>query len=114
MLFITGVRDEGFKIGGAEVVADGLDAAGLIEMIADVKGFHLAAGADECGEVPTCGTAPDAEACGVDLIRRGVRAQPADGSFAVFDLRGENGMAAQSVVDAGDGVTAFEPTLSEW
>lgn len=114
MLFITGVRDEGFEIGGAEVVADGLNAAGLIEMIANVKCFHIATGADECSEVPTCGTAPGTEACGVDLIRRGVCSQPADGSFAVFDLRGENGMAAEAVINAGDGVTAFEPTLSEW
>lgn len=114
MVFISGMRDKGFEIGGAVVVADGLDAAGLIKVIADVKGFHLATGADKSGEVSACGATPDAEACGVDLVCRGVRAQPANGGFAVLDLRGENGMAAEAVVDAGDGVTAFEPTLSEW
>ncbi len=113
MFFIAGVGDEGFEIGGAEVVADGLDAAGLVEVFADIERFHVAGGADECGEVAPCGTAPDAEAGGIDVVGGGVGAEPADGGFAVFDLGGEDGVAAEAVVDAGDGVSALDPILAE-
>lgn len=62
MFLIAGVGDEGFEIGGTEVVAGGLDAAGLVEVFSDIERFQVAGGADECGEVAPGGAAPDAEA----------------------------------------------------
>ena len=49
-------------------------------------------------------SAPDADVVGIEVVLGGVGPQPADRRLAVFDLRGEDGVLAEAVVDAGHGV----------
>ena len=93
------------KIGRTIPIANGLHSAGDFVVIADVpfERLHVAAGAEQRDEMPAGRRTPNAEAFGIDSVIVGMRAQEADRGFAVFDLRGKHGMAAQAIVDTRNG-----------
>ena len=47
---------------------------------------------------------PDADVAGIEVVLLGICPQPANGCLAVLDLGGEEGVLAQSVIDARHGV----------
>jgi hypothetical protein len=94
------------KVGGSEPVDDGLDAAGVVEIVISTFEFSDAAGgAEEGGEVSAGGGAPGNETICGQTVLRGMSAQPSDSGLAVVDLRGEFGVLGETIVNVGDGKT---------
>ena len=101
------------EIGWAEPVYDGLHTTGLLEVIDGTFQFGSATGDAEQGdEMAAGGCAPGDEFVRVEVVFFGIRAEPADGSFAVVDLGGEFGFLTQAVSDLGDCVTVFQKAQS--
>ena len=92
------------EIGGSEEVRNRLHATGDVEVLAYVE-LLVRAGRSEHGhQVSARRGAVRTESLRIVAVLLRVRAQPADGRFAVFDLRWPQGIAAQAVVDRGHGV----------
>lgn len=91
------------------------DSTRRLQQVADVKvGAVLGAGtrdAQHGGVVGAGRLAPGDDAGGVEAVLRvggGVGAQPAHGGLAVLDGGGEGRVAAEAVVERGDGGTVAE------
>ncbi len=94
------------EVGRAEEIHHRLHPTRLFRVAAlalEIKGAP--GGAQERDQVPTGRRSPDADAFRVQVVRLCVRPQPADGRLAVLDLRGEDGVLAQPVVDGGHRVS---------
>ena len=100
------------EVRGAEPIDAALDGAGLLEVRAHVEIAHMAGDGEQGGEVAAGAGAPRGDFLRVVAVLGGVRAQPADGGFAILDLRGEDGVLAEPILDAGDGDAFLEQGLA--
>jgi hypothetical protein len=87
------------EVGGTEIVHHRLHTVGLIEVRADIKLLRVAGRAEQRGQVPARRATPRGEAVRIEPILRGVRPEPADGGFAVLNLRRRFRELAEPVVD---------------
>lgn len=96
-------------IGGAEKVDHTGDFGILIGVRTEgaVHFWHPGTGAEDGGEVAAGGGAPNDKAVGVEVVLFGVGFDPADRGFAVVDLGGPWGFAAEAVANTDSGGLAF-------
>ena len=90
------------EVGRTVEVDDALNRAGLVEVRAHIESGLVTRRAEEGNEVAARRFARRADMGGIKVVFPGVGAEPADRGFAVLDLRGENGVLAEAVPDAGD------------
>jgi hypothetical protein len=102
------LSDHGEEVFRAEEVDDAGDLAGLVEVFAEgaFEGFDVATGAEVGDEVAAGGGAPDGDFSGVEVVFFGIGFDPADGGFAVVDLRGPLGFVGEAIADGDAGVVA--------
>jgi len=107
---VTPFVEKGEEIRRPVETTDRLDARELIEPVAEIPfEFSDAAGGSEQGdEVTSRRGAPRAEPVGVDPKTLRVAAEESNGGLDVVDLRREESLLAQPVVDGGDGVPFAE------
>ena len=92
------------KIGRPEPIHDALHFAGLIEVRPGIEIADIPRGSQQRHQMTARGSAPSADAIGLDPVFRSMRAEETDSGFAVFDLSRVDRVCAQPVVDAGDGI----------
>jgi len=99
---------EGKEVAGTREIGDAGDfgnrtgRSDLAVQIGDVLG-----GAEQADEMAAGGDADEADAGGIDAVVRGVSAEPAEGGFAVVDLRGPLGLIGEAVVQGSSNVGAI-------
>ena len=97
---------ESAQIRRAKVVGDGLHLAGILQVVFHIKGIEVPRRAQQGRQMASGGAAPRAEMRGVQLVFRGMGAQPAHRRFAIHKLRREDGFRAETVIDAGHSIPA--------
>ena len=104
-----GLAEDTGQIAGAIVARDGLHVGRLFRVAAHraLERSHAVAGADQGRQMAAGGIARDADAIGVVAVFPGVRAQPANGAFAVVYQCWKFRHGTQAVINAGHGVAAF-------
>ena len=96
------------KVRGAEVIDDGLDPAGAVQVLPDVEVPDEARGADHGGEMPAGRCAPDRHTVRVETVLPRMGPEPAHRGLAILDLGGEDRVLAQAVVDGRERVALVE------
>lgn len=89
----------------------------MVEVAADatLQLFVAGGGAEKDREMCSGGGADDGDAGGVAAIFAGVGAEPADGGFAIVDLRGIDGVLSEAIANGGDGEARLgEPLEGEF
>src|SRR6185312_10061825 len=94
------------EVGRAEPVDHRLHAARPVEgTVLALELLDVARRAEERDQVTAGRRTPDANAVWVEVVCPGVGPQPADGGLAVFELRWEDGVPAEAIVDARHCIT---------
>ena len=93
------------KVRGAKPVRHGMDTTGEFQIFSDIEDFRLARCAEKGDQMSSCRRAPRSKTIGIEPVLLRIATQPAHCRFTVLNLRREDRVLAQPIIERGKGVS---------